>query len=170
MYRKLNLSTIIGIPFTIIAGTLLHFAYEASNYSLFIAIFAPVNESVWEHLKLLFYPALLFISITFVLFKTSYPSYFYSHILSLFTGLLSIPVLYYTYTTILGKHYLVIDIIIFIFSIFITFLLGNCITRRWPAPNSEQKAFIILFLLLLVLFFIHFTFSPPQLELFQEEH
>ena len=53
MYRRLNIFLIIGAVFTIITGTLLHFVYEWSGESLFVGIFSPINESVWEHLKLL---------------------------------------------------------------------------------------------------------------------
>ena len=56
MYRRLNIFLIIGAVFTIITGTLLHFVYEWSGESLLVGIFSPINESVWEHLKLLFFP------------------------------------------------------------------------------------------------------------------
>ena len=49
-----------GAAFTLIAGTLLHFVYGWSDRSLAMAPFAAVNESVWEHLKLLAVPMLLF--------------------------------------------------------------------------------------------------------------
>lgn len=39
------------------AGTALHFLYEVSP-NLISALLSPVNESVWEHLKLLFWPTL----------------------------------------------------------------------------------------------------------------
>ena len=43
---------IIGTFFIIIAGSLLHFVYEWTGYSDIMGLFTPVNESVWEHLKL----------------------------------------------------------------------------------------------------------------------
>ena len=56
MNRHLYHYTIAGILFTAIAGTLLHFAYEYSMENPLVAMFAPVNESTWEHMKLLFWP------------------------------------------------------------------------------------------------------------------
>lgn len=41
-----------------VLGTALHFLYDWVPNAL-TALVAPVNESVWEHLKLLFYPTLL---------------------------------------------------------------------------------------------------------------
>lgn len=41
-----------------LAGAALHFAYDWCQVP-FVGLFAPVNESVWEHLKLFFWPTLL---------------------------------------------------------------------------------------------------------------
>ena len=50
----------IGVTiFSIIFGTLLHFLYEWSNENQIIALFSAVNESTWEHLKLVFFPMLV---------------------------------------------------------------------------------------------------------------
>lgn len=68
MYRRLNIFLIIGAVFTIITGTLLHFVYEWSGESLFVGIFSPINESVWEHLKLLFFPMSVWILIGYFIF------------------------------------------------------------------------------------------------------
>ena len=46
--------------FIAIVGTLLHFVYDWSGQNPAVGIIAPVSESTWEHLKLLFMPALLF--------------------------------------------------------------------------------------------------------------
>ena len=40
-----------------LAGAALHFAYDWCPVPL-VSLFAPVNESVWEHLKLFFWPVL----------------------------------------------------------------------------------------------------------------
>ena len=43
---------------SILAGSALHFLYDLWPNPL-TAVFAPVNESVWEHLKLLYAPFLV---------------------------------------------------------------------------------------------------------------
>lgn len=48
-----------GILFINLFGILLHFLYDFSGKVLIVGIFAPINESVWEHLKLGFYPIIL---------------------------------------------------------------------------------------------------------------
>lgn len=57
--KKIKNYQIFSILFVFLLGTLLHFTYELSGNNLFIATFSAVNESVWEHLKLIFFPSLL---------------------------------------------------------------------------------------------------------------
>ena len=56
LFGKEFLIDIVAIS---IIGTLLHFLYEFSGKNFLVAIFSAVNESVWEHLKLSFYPLAL---------------------------------------------------------------------------------------------------------------
>ena len=48
----------VGFLATVLLGTGLHFLYAWRPIPLF-GLFAPVNESVWEHLKLLYWPFLV---------------------------------------------------------------------------------------------------------------
>ena len=41
----------VGIIVICVIGTFLHFLYEISDHKKFVAIFAAVNESTWEHIK-----------------------------------------------------------------------------------------------------------------------
>ena len=60
MSKKIKILEICGFIFTTSLGTLLHFMYEWSGKNSLVALFSNVNESTWEHLKLLFYPAFIF--------------------------------------------------------------------------------------------------------------
>lgn len=40
-------------------GALLHFLYELSGCNKVVAIFAAVNESTWEHIKICLTPTIL---------------------------------------------------------------------------------------------------------------
>ena len=59
--------------FIAIVGTLLHFVYDWSGQNPAVGIIAPVSESTWEHLKLLFMPALLFTLIQEAVIGKDYP-------------------------------------------------------------------------------------------------
>ena len=56
--RQLYYSKITFCILTLILGTLLHFLYEWTGYNYLVGFISPVNESTWEHLKLLFFPVL----------------------------------------------------------------------------------------------------------------
>ncbi len=60
---------ITGFAVTSIGGTLLHFLYDWSGQNRFAAIFSGVNESTWEHMKLLFFPMFAFALIQSFFFK-----------------------------------------------------------------------------------------------------
>lgn len=63
------------LPVTVCFGLsgLLHFLYECIPCP-FIATFSPVNESVWEHLKIVFYPFLIVWLGLFLICKKYKPS------------------------------------------------------------------------------------------------
>ena len=59
--KQLKKYTIIGSTFfVLITGTLSHFIYEWSGNNFIVGFFFPVNESTWEHMKLVFFPMFLF--------------------------------------------------------------------------------------------------------------
>ena len=119
--KQLKAYTIIGIIFTIILGSLSHFFYEWSNNNFFVGLFAPINESTWEHMKLLFFPMLLYSMVMIPKLKENYPCIHPSYWAGILVGTLLIPVIFYTYTGILGYHIMILDIGIFLLSVIIAF-------------------------------------------------
>ena len=155
-----------GILFTLIAGTLLHFCYEWSGENPFVALFAPVSESVWEHLKLLFFPVLVYTLFEIiVLFKVS-GSFLTARVLGVILGMFFILAAFFTYTGIIGRNFLAADILIFALSVFVTFLSSRYLEVRYPSLNLPLLANYALLLLIVTCFF-SFTFSPPGLPMFQ---
>ncbi|RKD29318.1 hypothetical protein BET01_08160 [Lacrimispora algidixylanolytica] len=153
---------IIGILFVWIIGTLFHFVYEWSGENLIVGLISPVNESVWEHMKLIFFPMLLFGLLTKN--KDTNPCQTSAYYAGMLIGTLLIPVMFYLYTPILGKSSLVIDILIFYLSVFIAFafsyyLSKNCLLRKY-------NGLLFFAVTLLMLLFFIFTFVPPPLPIF----
>jgi hypothetical protein len=62
-HRLLRL-TVIGSISMVPAGSALHFVYGWSSQNALVGLFAPVNESIWEHAKLVFLPPLLWYGFT----------------------------------------------------------------------------------------------------------
>ena len=150
---------------SILAGSALHFLYDLWPNPL-TAVFAPVNESVWEHLKLLFFPVLVYTLFEIiVLFKVS-GSFLTARVLGVILGMFFILAAFFTYTGIIGRNFLAADILIFALSVFVTFLSSRYLEVRCPSLNLPLLANYALLLLIVTCFF-SFTFSPPGLPMFQ---
>ena len=103
MKRELRRWEIVGFIATGLFGTLLHFVYEWTGGNRVIAVFSAVNESTWEHMKLLFIPFLVFTVVEFIVFSEAFRNFFAVKAASILLGLVSIPVLFYTLTGMFGK-------------------------------------------------------------------
>lgn len=152
------------IASVLILGSLNHFLYEWLGCPAFIALFCPVNESVWEHLKLLFFPA-LFMSVWMYLKSGSQIlRFFYCHYLGVFGAMSFTLVLFYTYTGVIGRHFLIIDLLIFFLAVLLSFYLAEHFSEmrlKIPAQNLVFSLWIIT-----ALCFFVFTCYPPNLPLF----
>ncbi len=60
MKRNTDLWQHMGFGAVSLGGTLLHFLYDRTDSPL-CALISGVNESIWEHMKLLFFPMLVFL-------------------------------------------------------------------------------------------------------------
>lgn len=157
---------IIGFFFIAGLGTLCHFFYEWSGRNFLAGLFFPVNESTWEHIKLLFFPALLYILFLKIRFKNTIPHLTNALFLGVSLGCLSIPVLFYTYSGILGTHMLILDILVFLASITITFAFAwKALWAPWIGQYGQ-----ILFILIAALFtcFVVFSYLPLDIGLFAD--
>ncbi len=114
--------------FTILLGTLLHYVYEWSGNNALIGIIGAVNESTWEHLKLLFWPIFFYSILEYQLIGNKFNNYVTAKAVSLYAGILLIIIIFYTYTGIVGDNYLIIDILTFVVSVIISQYVGYKIT------------------------------------------
>lgn len=155
-----------GAIFTLIAGTLLHFTYAWFGKNNIVGIFSAVNESTWEHLKLLFWPMLLFSAVEYAVIGKQYANFIPVKALSMLIGVASIVVLFYTYSGSLGTHYLVADIGTFVVSVVAAYYLSSHLlqTDLFSSPRANLNGW--LGLLAMVACFVMFTASPPTLGLF----
>lgn len=158
---------IAGIIFTCIVGTILHFVYEWSGNNPFVGIFAPINESTWEHLKLLFYPMLIFSIIEYYFIGKNYSNFICSKTIGIITGMFSIIAIFYTYSGILGKNYLVLDILTFIFGVCIAYIVSYYILTRCQCKFTNKENICIIVIFIIILLFIIFNYYPPNIGLFK---
>lgn len=150
--------------FIMITGTLNHFLYDWTGNPV-IALFCPVNESTWEHLKLLFFPFLVWCLLEYFFKRPDdASSYFYCRFLSIICGMLWIVTLFYTYTGIIGQSFLVLDILIFATAILFTLCCITWFTEHVSFVPPITVTFAAWTAVLLC-FFI-FTCFPPEIPLF----
>jgi hypothetical protein len=95
-----------GVGFVILLGILLHFVYKCTKQNKIIGLFSPVNESVWEHLKLLFVPMLLYSTIEYFTVGYRFPNFIAGKMIGIVYGMLIILMTVYTYSGMIGRHFL----------------------------------------------------------------
>lgn len=155
-----------GFALTCLGGTLLHFLYDWTNGSILAAPFSGVNESTWEHMKLLFWPLLLFALIQRWFFKEQ-ENYWCVKLLAALLGPALIPVLFYTYNGVFGKSPDWINIAIFYLCAGLTFLFERWVFKQ-DRLQCERPQLAFTIICLIGTLFVVFTFAPPQIPLFRD--
>lgn len=157
-----------GFLFVCAAGTALHFLYQWSGESVAAAPFAAVNESVWEHMKLLFWPMLLWAGAERAVLGGYSRGFWPAKALGTLLGLALIPALYYTYTGALEVSVMWVDIAIFFVAAAAAFLAETrMLARDWRCRGGARASALVL-LLLLSAAFVLCTFVPPRVPLFRD--
>lgn len=111
MSLKTNLFRFIFIS---VLGVLLHFTYEWSGDNAVVGLFSAVNESTWEHLKLLFFPFLLLTILEVLLRGNMLPEQFLpARVLGILAGMGGIVVGFYTLRGVLGRNYDALNIALY---------------------------------------------------------
>lgn len=168
MQRRLFFWELAGFLFTGAVGTLLHFVYDWSGENPAAGVFSAVNESTWEHMKLLFVPVFLLSVVQVGVLGRDYPHLLWSRTLSVLAGLALIPVLFYTYTGILGFHVVWADITVFYLADAGLFALDGWLLRRGRRGTLWRQVAGLAVLWGLMFCFVWCTFRPPHIALWRD--
>ena len=158
---------LLGIFFIVIFGTFLHYTYSVSGNLWWVGIFSAMNESVWEHLKLAFWP-----SLTWSIYLNSLPrsmihNFWIGRALALILAPILITAGYYLYTDALGHHALIYDLILFVAAIAISQFLA-LIIYRLKEMNAKFSQFAVSIVILEAILFTIFSFEHPDLPIFTD--
>ena len=166
--KKSSIFLIIGGIFISIIGFLGHDAFKITEF-LPLALFTPVNESVWEHLKLTFWPAMLFLIIEhfYVKKKEDTKNFGIGKTIGILMMPLTIVLIFYTYTAFTGTSILLIDILSFFIAVIVGQIVSFMIFKS-KKISKKINSFIPLLLILTGIIFIIFTFFPPALPIFYD--
>lgn len=162
--NKLKRYTVAGAIFVIITGTVSHFIYELSGNNFLFGFFFPVNESTWEHMKLCFFPMLLYSIFMNKRIKKDYPCVTSSLLFGILLGTFLIPTIFYTYSGILGRNCLPLDIATFILSVLIAFTAVYRLSLTCKLHACAQ--WLTLSVFITAVCFLLFTYLPPPIGIF----
>ena len=166
MKRSIKLWQILGFIFTSLLGTLLHFLYDWLDGATWIAPFSSVNESTWEHMKLLFLPTFIFAIIQSLLFKER-KDFWCIKLRGILLGLILIPLIFYTYNGVIGKSPDWINISIYFISAAIVYIYETRLfNNERIICNSPSRPIMIL--CIIALLFALFTFATPEISIFKD--
>ena len=164
MKRSIGLWQLMGFAATSLAGTLLHFLYDWLGEAKWIAPFSGVNESTWEHMKLLFWP-MLFYAVVQGFFFSDRADFWCVKLKGILLGLTLIPIIFYTYNGVIGRSPDWINIAIFFICAAIAYIYE---TKQFHkgAVHCKNKWLAIGVLCVIALMFVIFTFKTPRLGIF----
>lgn len=165
MKRSIGLWSLMGFAVTSLGGTLLHFLYDWLGKASWIAPFSGVNESTWEHMKLLFWPMLLYAVLQSFFFRDR-QDFWCVKLKSIALGLVLIPVIFYTYNGVIGKSPDWINIAIFFICATIAYIYeARELGKEKPCKHPKLAIALLCFIATL---FVIFTFATPELGIFKD--
>jgi hypothetical protein len=157
---------LLGAAFIAVVGTALHFTYELSGRNPLVAPFSAVNESVWEHLKLVYWPAAFYSLIQLVTFRKRPPSFLTAKAASMVVMPSVIVTLFYA-SRLFIEESLLFDITLF----YISIAIGQYTSVKVMKARTVSKLVTVASLLLIIsmgLAFTYFTLEPPRVFLFRD--
>ena len=172
MNCKIKLSDIFINTFILgILASFSHYAYQLSGENAIAGLFNPTNESVWEHLKFMFFPFILWWAAIFFLKRNNCiipaKTAVFSAAISLIAAPLSVILLFYAYSGALGITSVAIDIPL----VFICYFIALSFAAHLLKYTNPPKPFVYLAVFaIFALFaaFIVFTKTPPNLPIFTD--
>lgn len=158
-----------SIPILFIVGTLFHFLYDFTGRLAIIGAISPANESVWEHCKMVVLPIILWWSLYYGIYgkknDIDKDRWFTAAFVSLVCSIITIPLIFYLYTSAFGIESLIVDILILLVAITLGQLLGFHVFLYGKGFNAKI-AFLLMIVILII--FIIFTFKTPHLPIFMD--
>ena len=166
MKRSIGAWQLLGFAVVAAGGTVLHYLYAWLGGALWVAPLSGVNESTWEHMKLLFWPMFLFAIVQSFFFRER-GDFWCVKLRGIALGLALIPVLFYTYNGAIGKSPDWLNITIFFLSAAVAYIYE---TRQFKSETASCKNPKLALSLLCVLaaLFVLFTFKAPMLGIFRD--
>lgn len=161
MKKKLIIRFIVFYLLTVIVGTLSHFAFSKFNFPMFLKPIFPINESIFEHLKLFFYPFILFSIIEGIIYDEKL-DYFIAKRGFIISFIMLFEIAYVSIMTKIFGSNAFINISSYYINILIAFLISYYLKKE--SKIIKIGGYINIFLWLIV--FFYFTSYPIDSYIF----
>lgn len=158
---------VAGFIFTSVLGTFLHFLFDLAGGSAAAALVSAVNESIWEHMKLIYYPMLLFSFVEHRFWGRETPGFWCVKLKGILLALVLIPAIYYLYTGALGISADWFNITIFFLAAAVAYWVETKLFQAQRPCRIPDRLALGLLLLIAAVFTL-FTFRTPQAPLFRD--
>ncbi|HAS28257.1 MAG TPA: hypothetical protein DCR59_03670 [Dehalococcoidia bacterium] len=156
---------LLGILGVAVIATLWHFLFFLTGEFAVIGAIVPVNNSVWEHFKVILYPMLLFSIIEYRYIGYHTNNYIIAKTVAIFAMLLLIGAVFYTYFYATGTQIAAADISIFVGALVIGQLVGAWVMTFDPLPKYLNFIAIGILVALAILLIV-FTYNPLHVRIF----
>lgn len=156
-----------GFILTSILGTFLHFLFDLAGGSAAAALVSAVNESIWEHMKLIYYPMVLFSFLEYRVWGKDMPGFWCVKLKGILLALVLIPSIYYLYTGALGISADWFNITIFFLAAAAAYWTETKLFQTGRPCRIPDRLSLGLLLLIAAVFTV-FTFRTPRIPLFRD--
>lgn len=158
----------IGILFIFLLTILYHFLYDLFPNVIFSVLF-PVNESIWEHMKLLYTGIISWGLIEYFILKSKnikFNNFWYQLFLTSFSSIIIYLIIYLPIYNLFGEN-LFVSILLLVLVIIVEQVFGYFLLKENTKKNVLNKISICLILLFYVVFF-SLTYNPIKNYIFYD--
>lgn len=159
IYLILRFITVCGL------GVLSHFLYDWSGQNILVGFFTSINESTWEHMKLLFFPMLFISILENIIFKKKLKDFIPARTFGILSGMAFIVIVFYTFWGISGRLVDFVNIAIYIAAVWFAFRTEKTLLNKKKLPDL---CICIAILISITILFIIFTLHSPEVGIFYD--
>ncbi len=163
---SLELILVISFLIILIIGTLLHFTHDWFKKGLLLHLFSALNESTWEHMKLLLFPTILVMIFQYFVFNENYSNLWNAWLILLVVEMVTMPLIFEPLRLSMKKVPFWITIAIFILSIILGVVAEYFVLLRNFIVFNE--IFALISVCVIVFLYFVFSFNPPRVWIFKD--
>ena len=167
MNKKTLKLEVIGFIFSAVLGTLMHFIYEWLNNNSIIGLFCPVNESPFEHLKLLFFPFLIWTFIETIKLSQDKFNVYFAKLIGVVSGMFFTLAVFYISKGMFGKNFEFVNIASFFIGILAAYIISYYIIKS-SKGNGLINGISFALLMIIAIGFMFLTYFPVHIPFFKD--